>query len=80
MNGGNTALDRARIRLLGPAGLDEAAIGRALGVLASGGADIAELYFEATSMRSWHLEGAASPRAVSRCGRVSVPVRRIAAR
>ena len=57
MNGGDTALDRARIRLLGPAGLDEAAISRALGVLASGGADIAELYFEATSMRSWHLEG-----------------------
>ncbi|WP_267433873.1 metallopeptidase TldD-related protein [Sphingomonas sp. GM_Shp_1] len=57
MNGGDTALDRARARLLGPAGLDEAAIGRALGVLASGGADIAELYFETTAMRSWQLEG-----------------------
>ncbi|MGH1556944.1 hypothetical protein ACRAWD_02385 [Caulobacter segnis] len=46
MNGGDTALDRARERLLGPAGLDEAMIGRALAVLAGGGADIAELYFE----------------------------------
>lgn len=57
MNGGDTAIDRARARLLGPAGLDEAVIGRALGELAGGGADLADLYFEASSTRSWHLEG-----------------------
>lgn len=57
MNGGDTALDHARARLLGPAGLDEATISRALGVLAAGGADIAELFFETTSMRGWQLEG-----------------------
>ncbi|WP_343528920.1 metallopeptidase TldD-related protein [Sphingomonas sp.] len=57
MNGGESALDRARAGLLGPAGLDEAAIGRALGQLAGGGADLADLYFETTAMRSWQLEG-----------------------
>lgn len=57
MNGGARALDRARTVLLGPAGLDEAAIGRALGELAGGGADLADLYFETTAMRSWRLEG-----------------------
>lgn len=57
MNGGATALDRALDRLLGPAGLDEAAIERALGQLAGGGADIADLYFEVTSLRSWRLDG-----------------------
>ncbi|HQS96709.1 MAG: metalloprotease TldD [Novosphingobium sp. 17-62-19] len=57
MNGGGTAIDRARARLLGPAGLDEAMIGRALGHLASGGADLADLFFETTSLRSWRLEG-----------------------
>ena len=56
MNGGDSAIERAGARLLGPAGLDEAAIGRALGVLAGGGADIAELFFESTTMRSWQLE------------------------
>ena len=57
MNGGDIAIDRARARLLGPAGLDEAAIGRALGHLAGGGADLADLFFETTSLRSWRLEG-----------------------
>lgn len=57
MNGGALAIDRARSALLGPAGLDEAAIARALGELAGGGADFADLYFETTSMRSWGLEG-----------------------
>ncbi|WP_062786614.1 metallopeptidase TldD-related protein [Novosphingobium capsulatum] len=57
MNGGDIALDRARARLFEPAGLDEAAIGRALGELAGGGADLADLYFEASSTRSWQLEG-----------------------
>ena len=57
MNGGEVAIERVRDRLLGPANLDEAAIGRALGELAGGGADIADLYFEATSLRSWRLEG-----------------------
>lgn len=57
MNGGETALERARVKLLGPSGLDEAAIGRALNELAGRGADLADLYFEATSMRSWQLEG-----------------------
>lgn len=56
MNGGGIALDRARTALLGPAGLDEAAIGRALGELAGGGADLADLYFETTTMRSWQLQ------------------------
>ncbi len=56
MNGGALALDRARTALLGPAGLDEAAIGRALGELAGGGADLADLYFETTTMRSWQLQ------------------------
>lgn len=57
MNGGAFAIERARKVLFGPSGLDEAAIGRALGELAGGGADLADLYFEATSMRSWGLEG-----------------------
>ncbi|HIQ17583.1 MAG TPA: metalloprotease TldD [Novosphingobium capsulatum] len=56
MNGGSFAIERARARLLDAAGLDEAAIGRALGELAGGGADLADLYFEATGMRSWALE------------------------
>ncbi|BBE34156.1 metallopeptidase TldD-related protein [Sphingosinicella microcystinivorans] len=57
MNGGDLAIERARAVLLGPAGLDEAAIGRALGQLAGGGADLADLFFETTSLRSWRLEG-----------------------
>ncbi|RSV36458.1 metalloprotease TldD [Sphingomonas sp. ABOLE] len=57
MNGDDIAIDRARARLLEPAGLGEAAIGRALGQLAGGGADLADLYFESSSMRSWQLEG-----------------------
>jgi len=61
MNGGALALDRARTALFGPAGLDEETIGRALGELAGGGADLADLYFETTAMRSWRLE----------CGRVT---------
>ncbi len=56
MNGGAVALERARTALLGPAGLDEAAIGRALGELAGGGADLADLYFETTTTRSWQLQ------------------------
>ena len=56
MNGGELAIDRARTALFGPAGLDEAAIGRALGHLSSGGADLADLFFETTTMRSWRLE------------------------
>ncbi|RZF65424.1 metalloprotease TldD [Sphingomonas populi] len=56
MNGGDLAIDRARAALFGPAGLDEAAIGRALGHLAGGGADLADLFFETTAMRSWRLE------------------------
>ncbi|OMJ32511.1 metalloprotease TldD [Sphingomonas sp. Sph1(2015)] len=56
MNGGALALDRARTALFGPAGLDEETIGRALGELAGGGADLADLYFETTAMRSWRLE------------------------
>jgi TldD protein len=57
MNGGAISLDLARTRLLGPAGLDEAMIGRALGHLAGGGADLADLFFETTSLRTWRLEG-----------------------
>lgn len=57
MNGGDLALERARARLLDPAGLDEAAISRALGHLAGGGADLADLFFETTSLRTWRLEG-----------------------
>jgi TldD protein len=57
MNGGAISLDRARARLLGPAGLDEAMLGRALGHLAGGGADLADLFFETTSLRTWRLEG-----------------------
>ncbi|MBB3859683.1 TldD protein [Novosphingobium hassiacum] len=57
MNGGDVSIDLARARLLGPAGLDEAMIGRALGHLAGGGADIADLFFETTSLRTWRLEG-----------------------
>ncbi len=56
MNGGEIAMDHARLRMLDPAGLDEAAIGRALGRLAGGGADLADLFFEATSFRNWRLE------------------------
>jgi len=57
MNGGEIAVARVRDRLLAPAHIDEAVIGRALGELAGGGADIADLYFEVTSVRSWRLEG-----------------------
>lgn len=57
MNGGDLAIERARARLLGASGLDEAAIGRALGHLAGGGADLADLFFEATSLRTWRLDG-----------------------
>ena len=57
MNGGDLAIERARARLLDPAGLDEATLSRALGHLAGGGADLADLYFETTSLRSWRLEG-----------------------
>lgn len=57
MNGGEIAMAQVRARLLDPAGLDEAAIGRALGELAGGGADLADLFFEATSFRNWRLEG-----------------------
>lgn len=57
MNGGDLAIASAKVRLLGPAGLDEAAIGRALGQLAGGGADLADLFFETTSLRTWRLEG-----------------------
>ena len=53
MNGGEIAVARVRDRLLAPAHIDEAVIGRALGELAGGGADIADLYFEVTSVRSW---------------------------
>jgi TldD protein len=59
MNGGNVALDRVQAQLLGPAGVDEAAIGRALGELAGGGADLADLYFETTSSRNWQLRDGA---------------------
>jgi TldD protein len=55
VNGGTLAMDRARAQLLAPADLDEARIGRALGQLAGGGADLADLYFEATSVRRWAL-------------------------
>ncbi len=57
MNGGDLAIAIAKARLLGPAGLDEAALGRALGQLAGGGADLADLFFETTSLRTWRLEG-----------------------
>jgi len=56
MNGGHVALARARDQLFAPNGLDEAAIGRALAQLGGSGADLGDLYFEATSMRSWQLE------------------------
>lgn len=56
MNGGTNALDQARARLLEPAGLDDAAIGRALGELAGSGAELADLYFEMSSQRSWRLD------------------------
>ena len=57
MNGGEIALKIAREELLQPADLDEAAISRALGTLAGGGADLADLFFEQTRQRSWRLEG-----------------------
>ncbi|MQP65081.1 metalloprotease TldD [Niveispirillum sp. SYP-B3756] len=56
MNGGESAIQRVGARLFGPTGLDEAVIGRALGELAGGGADLADLFFEATSTRTWRLE------------------------
>jgi TldD protein len=56
MNGGEAALDRAREQLFAPSGLDEAAIGRALGELGGSGADLGDLYFEASRTRSWQLE------------------------
>lgn len=56
MNGGDIAMDRARELLLAPAGLDEAAIARALTELAGAGADLADLFFESTSRRGWSLD------------------------
>ncbi len=56
MNGGDIAMDKARARLLWPAGLDEAIISRSLRELAGSGTDLADLYFEATTSRSWQLE------------------------
>lgn len=56
MNGGELAISQARARLLDPAGLDVAAIGRALGELAGAGADLADLSFETTRTRTWQLE------------------------
>jgi TldD protein len=57
MNGGALAIDHAKAAILGPAGLDEAMISRAMGHLAGGGADMADLFFESTSLRTWRLEG-----------------------
>jgi TldD protein len=48
------ALDSVKTSLLDPAGLDEAAIGRALAEL-SDGADLADLYFQLRRERSWRL-------------------------
>jgi TldD protein len=56
MNGGAIALGQARQRLFGPNGLDDAIILRALGDLAGGGADLADLFFETRRERSWRLE------------------------
>ena len=56
MNGGDVAMQIARSQLLDPADLGEVEIGRALGSLAVGGADLADLFFEKTSQRTWRLE------------------------
>jgi TldD protein len=55
VNGGALALRQARTEILKPAGLDDAAISRALARLAGGGADLADLYFESSRFRSWRL-------------------------
>ncbi|MGH1559664.1 hypothetical protein ACRAWD_22270 [Caulobacter segnis] len=77
MNGGDTALDRARERLLGPAGLDEAMIGRALAVLAGAARTSPNSISRTTSLRSWQLEGGASPKEAFRRGRAWGPGLRI---
>eukprot|EP01037_Dinobryon_pediforme_P021385 gene21385-22237_t len=55
MNGGTGAMTIVEGALLGPAGLDDATIGRALGELAAG-SDLADLYFQSRRQRSWQLE------------------------
>ncbi|WP_076070586.1 metalloprotease TldD [Sphingomonas montana] len=56
MNGGTQALDLARARLWDRSELDEATVVRAIGTLASRGADLADLYFESVRSRQWNLE------------------------
>lgn len=55
MNGGEVALDAARHRLFAASGLDDALVDRALRTL-TGGADLADLFFEARRERNWRLE------------------------
>ncbi|MDY0958811.1 metallopeptidase TldD-related protein [Sphingomonas sp. CFBP8993] len=52
----SAAMDRASTRIFAPAGLDRTDVGRALGRLAVGGADLGDLYFETRSSRNWRLE------------------------
>ena len=51
-----SAMDIATARILEPADLDPAHLSRALGVLASRGADLADLYLETATVRSWRLQ------------------------
>lgn len=49
------AIDRAAARILAPAGLGQEDVARTLGALATGGADLGDLYFESIARRSWQL-------------------------
>ncbi|KQN00088.1 metallopeptidase TldD-related protein [Sphingomonas sp. Leaf25] len=51
-----SAMDIATARILEPADLDPAHLSRALGVLASRGADLADLYLETATVRHWRLQ------------------------
>lgn len=56
MNGGTQALDLARARMWDRSDLDDATVVRAIDILASNGADLADLYFESVRSRQWNLE------------------------
>ncbi|PWV59348.1 metalloprotease TldD [Plasticicumulans acidivorans] len=51
-----TALDLARARVLEPAGLDDAALERALGTLLGHAVDYADVYFQLRRAEGWSLE------------------------
>ncbi len=52
----DNALDTVRTSLLGPAGLDEQHLAKALGIINGGDIDAADLYFQVSRQENWSLE------------------------